>query len=72
MTAPSLTLEVGKRYRAKRPRRHGDGFNDREILWIARDGDRVQYDGPAVALGRHFPTVSRDKFLAWASHEVAP
>lgn len=68
---PDLTkadLRVGATYRAKRPQWRLDGYNDRTILWIG--SAQIQYDGPAVALGAHYPRVPIDKFLAWASHEI--
>lgn len=66
-----LELKAGKYYRAKKPRRTFDGgFNDRHILWISREGDQIQYDSYTVAQGRHYPTVTREKFLAWAGEEI--
>jgi hypothetical protein len=63
-------LKVGRCYRAKRP--GGVGFpaltNDRQIKFIG--GDSVQYDGPSVATGRHYPTVKIDAFLRWAHCDV--
>ena len=71
---PRLTAEdlrVGKTYRAKKPRKagvFGDEYNDRTIIW--RDEHRIQYDGPAVPAGRHYPKVAVEAFLAWADREV--
>jgi len=42
--------------------------NDRTILHIG--ATTVQYDSPSVSFGRHFPSVSREKFLAWAERDV--
>lgn len=65
-------LKVGRTYRAKRPAKAGEfldpRFNDRTIKWLG--GDVVQYDGPAVAVGRHYPKTSVKAFLTWASHDV--
>lgn len=67
-----LQLTVGRTYRAKTPRVAGTLFNqlynDRTIKWIGRDS--VQYDGPSVKFGRKYPTVTRDQFTKWASHDV--
>ena len=64
-----MQLVVGKTYRAKKPLRRyslllGHHYNDRTIIWMG--GGRVQYDGPAVAVGRHYPSVTEAEFLAWA------
>lgn len=75
-TLTTADLQVGATYRGKRPRRVGTAadrsptYNDRTILWLSGDGSRVQYDGPAVALGRNYPTVSADDFLAWAGQRL--
>lgn len=67
-----LVLTVGRTYRAKKPSRSVCGFrklvNDRTIRWIGQD--EVQYDGPAVANGRHYPRISKSKFLEWAERDV--
>jgi hypothetical protein len=74
-THPSLTkaeLQQGATYRAKRPVENyitGE-FNDRTILRLW--DTTLQYDGPAVALGRHYPTTTIEKFLCWACHRVNP
>lgn len=70
---PALTradLVVGGVYRAKKPGRVGwaGDFNDREILHIGLA--EVQYDGPAVALGRKYPKVMIKDFLAWAGERL--
>ena len=65
-----LQLKVGTTYRGKRPHRlFLAGFNDRTILYISPMGV-VQYDGPAIRTGRHYPTTTREKFLRWAKCEV--
>jgi hypothetical protein len=65
-----LTLTVGRTYRAKKPANSRGLVNDRTILWIDSLGTVVQYDGPAVGMGRHYPKVSREDFLKWASRDV--
>lgn len=67
----TLELKIGRCYRAKKPRPAGQFTsyaNDRQILRIT--STTVQYDGPSVHAGRHYPTVSKEKFLEWASHDV--
>ena len=64
-------------YRAKRPQRFmsvtlRECFNDRRIIYLDRVRNEVQYDGPAVRMGRRYPKVSIEKFQAWASHRVDP
>lgn len=64
-------IKVGRTYRAKRPQPVGLGeYNDRYVMWISPAGQQVQYDGPAVRDGSHYPTVSMEKFLAWVGSEV--
>lgn len=63
-------IEVGKTYQAKRPAYSLMGRNDRYVLWISQDRTRVQYDGPAVANGRHYPKIEMERFLKWAKCEV--
>ena len=66
MIQPS-SLVLGKTYRALRPARVGylGEWNDRTIIHLT--GISVQYDGPAVRIGRRYPTISRDKFCKWAA-----
>ena len=65
-------LNVGRTYRAKRPAPVGAGINrlvnDRTIRWIG--AGQVQYDGPSVRFGAHFPRVSIETFLAWVARDV--
>lgn len=67
-------IQVGKVYRAKRPAKGLDFstfttvYNDRTVLFVKNDS--VQYDSIAVKNGQNYPTVSMEKFLKWASHEV--
>ena len=68
----NLELKIGRTYRAKKPRKAGDWqqplVNDRTIKWM--NSEEVQYDGPSVAIGRNYPRVSIEKFLAWADKDV--
>lgn len=72
-------IQVNKTYRAKRPRKGRDLFNnlaecmdDRTVLWISRDRTKVQYDHPFISIGRHYPTTTMERFLKWAKEEVIP
>ena len=61
----------GRCYEAKKPEKHHSGFwNDRQVRWVNSDRTKVQYDGPTVANGRHFPTIEMDKFLKWVGRDV--
>jgi len=67
----SQKIEARKFYRAKKPVRCSDGgFNDRCVLWVSTDGQKVQYDSPTVGNGRHYPTVTLEKFLKWMGKEI--
>lgn len=63
-----VELVHGRTYRAKKPANSGGLVNDRCIVYI--DARIVQYDGPAVGFGRHYPKVDRAKFEAWAGTDV--
>lgn len=67
-------LKIGHVYSGKRRARTGPFmapvWNDRQIKWIDSLGLQLQYDGPAVANGRHYPKIDVDAFLKWASHDV--
>jgi hypothetical protein len=67
-----LELKVGRTYRAKKPAAAGTIFspvaNDRTIKWLGQF--ELQYDGPAVANGRHYPRVSLEAFRKWAARDV--
>lgn len=67
-----LEIKVGRTYRAKRPRPAGTIIsplvNDRTVTRFSRS--HVQYDSPSVSFGRHYPTVTIEKFRSWASHDV--
>ena len=66
-----LKIERGKYYRAKKPVRCLDGgFNDRVILWVSGDRQKVQYDSPTIGNGRHYPIVPIERFLKWAGKEI--
>lgn len=64
-------FSVGQVWRAKRPANAGGLVNDRQIKWISSFDGAIQYDGPAVANGRHYPKVSAEQFEKWAGREVA-
>jgi len=62
-------LIVGHVYRARRPQEIlFRGMNDRTIIW--KGPFKVQYDGPSVKMGQHYPTVSIEEFLGWAKMDV--
>lgn len=65
-------LEIGATYRAKRFRESpfGGVTNDRTILWMNSERTEVQYDSPALPMGRHYPTVAADAFLRWAKERL--
>ncbi|SEL25315.1 hypothetical protein SAMN04487787_108127 [Kosakonia sacchari] len=66
-----LEIKVGRTYRAKKPRSAGffqPCVNDRTVLRIGLS--TLQYDGPAVAPGRHYPSISIEKFREWADRDV--
>lgn len=63
-----LKLEVGRVYRGKRPRNCSGLTNDRVITHIG--WNHVQYDSPSVAMGRHYPSVTKEAFLTWAARDV--
>lgn len=64
----NIELVRGRTYRAKKPANCGGLVNDRQIIYI--DARIVQYDGPAVGFGRHYPKVDRAKFEAWVGADV--
>lgn len=66
----AVDLQVGRTFRAKKPRNSNGLVNDRTIVYIDRVFARVQYDGPAVAFGRHLPMSSIEEFLDWAERDV--
>ena len=69
------TLEVGKTYRARRPRRISNHLHpnygkypDRTLVYVGYC--TVTYDGPAVKIGSHYPKMTKAEFLLWAGSEV--
>lgn len=64
----TVTLENGRFYRAKKPGNVRGYVNDRQIIYLSPN--TVQYDGPAVAMGRNYPKVSREQFEKWAGEDV--
>ncbi len=63
-----MEIEINKCYRAKKPRESRGYYNDRVVIWMS--DYEVQYDGPAVANGRKYPTVPLNKFEEWAGADV--
>ncbi len=54
---------------AKRPRQTLDGFcNDRMIVYVGVTV--VQYDFASLGMGRRYPGISVEKFLAWVGDDV--
>jgi len=60
---------IGQVWRAKKPANSGGLVNDRVILHINYLG-AIQYDGPSVARGRHYPIVDETTFEKWAGRQV--
>ena len=64
-----MELRVGRVYRAKKPIRTRYGYiNDRQVIFM--NDQVVQYDGPSVRDGAHYPTIPMGKFLEWAGEDV--
>lgn len=70
-------IQCGRVYRAKTPRQVGadrqfhQGFvNDRVVIYINVLSDLVQYDGPAIPNGRHYPKCTLKAFREWAGEDV--
>jgi len=65
-------IKIGRCYRGKKPAPcRADGMvNDRQVRWMSADLKELQYDGPAVQEGHHYPRLSMLAFLEWASHDV--
>lgn len=63
-----LELVRGRTYRAKKPANSGGVVNDRTLLHVGMF--EVQYDGPAVPLGRKYPKVTIEAFRKWADRDV--
>lgn len=67
----ALKLERGRTYRGQKPACVPSCrlVNDRTVIYVGVD--EVQYDGPSVAPGRHYPRVPIGKFLEWAGHDLS-
>ncbi|MFE4110811.1 hypothetical protein [Kosakonia sp. YIM B13611] len=67
-----LEIKAGRTYRAKKPRAAANGFtplvNDRTVIWVGPY--QLQYDGPAVKNGSHYPRIDIEKFREWAERDV--
>lgn len=70
-------IQQGRVYRAITPRscgatlhNQGGWVNDRVVLRVNLVGGDVQYDGPAVANGRHYPKCTLQSFKDWAGSDV--
>lgn len=61
-TAQDYGLKVGSTYNSRK----GSPSPAREVIHISANGATVQYDGAAVADGRHFPTTTAEAFAKWA------
>ena len=61
-------IKEGRTYRAKKPANCKGFFNDRTVIYVGHFD--VQYDGPAVSNGSHYPSVTKEKFLKWAGRDV--
>ena len=68
MTLLPQSLKTGHVYRGKNPRCSNGYVNERQIIWM--NEEQVQYNGPAVAIGRNYPIIPMSRFLQWASHDV--
>lgn len=64
----NIELKVARTYRAKKPRESRGFVNDRTVIYIGTNF--VQYDGPAVGVGRRYSKVSTSDFLKWADRDV--
>jgi hypothetical protein len=65
-----MELVVNRTYRAKKPSNVNGYYNDRTIIYMNEVMGTLQYDGPAVALGRHYPRMDIKKFQAWVGSDV--
>lgn len=65
-----MIIMRGRTYRAKKPRQVAGMVNDRTVIFINIDGRILQYDGPAVDLGRNYPSVYTETFEKWAGEDV--
>lgn len=68
-----MEIKVGKVYRCKRKKIFGifdPVYDDRQVLWISEDKQKIQYDCPSLRIGRRRPIVDREKFEKWADQDV--
>lgn len=64
-----MELIVNHVYRAKKPGPTSSGsVNDRMIIHMGPT--TVQYDSPTVKNGKHYPSIPREQFEAWAGEDV--
>ncbi|MFA5489186.1 MAG: hypothetical protein WC284_08195 [Candidimonas sp.] len=65
-------IVVGGTYRGHRPKQNPftREYDDRHVLFISKDGKKVQYDSISVGIGRHYPTIDIEQFLGWAKEKV--
>lgn len=66
----ALEIKVGRTYRGKRPSNARGLVNDRTVIWKSAFDGSVQYDGPAVRNGAHYPKASLADFRKWAERDV--
>jgi hypothetical protein len=70
MNEPEHKFKVGQVWRAKRPVEVGGSLfepgyiNDRVIKHVGMFS--IQYDGPSIKNGRHYPSVTHEQFARWA------
>lgn len=63
-----LEIRTGRTYRAKTPGYTKGFVNDRTVTWMGET--QLQYDGPAVGLGRLLARTSIGAFKKWAKHDI--
>ncbi len=68
-------IKVGGIYRSKKPKRVLFNFvnevvDDRQVCFVSPLGGQVQFDSPSIKTGKHYPTITMEKFLAWAGSDV--
>lgn len=69
MTLSVEDILIGHVYEAKKPK--GIVFvDDRQVVYVSRVDDRVQYDSPYVSNGRRFPKMTMKRFLEWAGRDI--
>lgn len=65
-----INIKVGRTYRGKSPGYTKGYVNDRTVVWFSNVLGELQYDGPAVGIGRKYPAISIREFIAWAEHDI--